>query len=133
MTKQEAAIIMAYTGTTLLTGEDFSIFHKYIEEKLERPVWTHEFADKAVWKQIKEASKEDFINLCKSLKNETNAQWEFVHYDPDYLVFSGTCTACKKKHESTDNVGKLPFCPHCGAQMNGEKMPVLIISGEEEQ
>lgn len=62
-----------------------------------------------------------------------NAQWEFVHYDPDYLIWAGTCTACKKKHESTDNVGKLPFCPHCGAQMNGEKMPVLIISGEEEQ
>lgn len=124
---------MAYTGTTLLTGDDFSIFHKYIEEKLKRPVWTHELADKAVWEQIKEASKEDFINLCKSLKNKTNAQWELVRYDPDYLVYSGTCTACKKKHESTDNVGKLPFCPHCGAQMNGEKMPVLIISGEEEQ
>ena len=67
MTKNEAAIIMAYTGTTLLTGEDFSIFHKYIEDKLERPVWTHELADKAVWEQIKEASREDFINLCKNL------------------------------------------------------------------
>lgn len=58
------------------------------------------------------------------------AQWEFVHYDPDYLVYSGTCTACKRKHESTDNVGKLPFCPHCGAQMNGVKAPVLISADE---
>lgn len=59
------------------------------------------------------------------------AQWEFVHYDPDYLVYSGTCTACKRKHESTDNVGKLPFCPHCGAQMNGVKAPVLISADED--
>lgn len=101
MTKQEAAIIMAYTGTTLLTGEDFSIFHKYIEEKLKRPVLTYKLADKVVEEQIKEASKEDLINLCKNLENETTAQWDFVHYDPDYLVYSGTCTACGKMHSSS--------------------------------
>ena len=66
MTKQEAAIIMAYTGTTLLTGDDFSIFHKYIEEKLKRPVWTHELADKAVEREIKEATREEFINTLKN-------------------------------------------------------------------
>lgn len=131
MTKQEAAIIMAFTGNTMLTGDDFSIFHKYIENKLKRPVWTHELGSDVVWEQIKEASKEDFINLCKSLKNETNAQWELVRYDPDYLVFSGTCTGCKQKHESTDNVGKLPFCPHCGAAMQGERVPKLISAEEE--
>ena len=117
---------MAYTGTTLLTGEDFSIFHKYIENKLKRPVWTHELGFDVVFEQIKEASKEDFINLCKSLKNETNAQWELVRYDPDYLVWSAKCTNCKKRHESTDNVGKLPFCPHCGAEMHGERIPRLF-------
>ena len=57
--------------------------------------------------------------------------WEYVHYDPDYLVFAGTCTACRKKHESTDNVGKLPFCPHCGAHMTGVKAPVLISADED--
>lgn len=126
MTKQEAAIIMAYTGKTMLTGDDFSIFHKYIENKLKRPVWTHELGFDVVFEQIKEASKEDFINLCKSLKNETNAQWELVRYDPDYLVWSAKCTNCKKRHESTDNVGKLPFCPHCGAEMHGERIPRLF-------
>lgn len=131
MTKQEAAIIMAYTGTTLLTGEDFSIFHKYIEEKLKRPVWTHELADKAVSEQIKEASKEDFINLCKSLINETNAQWELVRYDPDYLLWSAKCTNCNNRHESNENVGRLPFCPHCGAAMQGERVPKLISAEEE--
>ncbi len=59
------------------------------------------------------------------------SQWEFVHYDPDYLIWAGTCTGCKQKHESTDNVGKLPFCPHCGAHMNGVKAPVLITADED--
>lgn len=157
MTKQEAAIIMAYTEISMLTGHDFSIFRKYIEEKLKRPVWTHELADKAVWEQIKESSREDFINLCKSLKNDTNeladkaaweqikessfinlcksikngtnAQWEYVCYDSDYLMWTGTCTACHQRHESNENVGKLPFCPHCGAKMNGVRVPDLMISG----
>ena len=55
-----------------------------------------------------------------------HGQWELVRYDPDYLVWSAKCTNCKKRHESTDNVGKLPFCPHCGAQMNGERIPRLF-------
>ena len=44
---------MAYTGTTMLTGEDFSIFHKYIEDIMERPVWLHELADKAVVDELR--------------------------------------------------------------------------------
>jgi hypothetical protein len=60
MTKREAAIVSAYTG--FLVGE-FSEFHKYVEEILERPVFTHEMADSTTWLEIKEASKGDFINL----------------------------------------------------------------------
>lgn len=56
--------------------------------------------------------------------------WDFVHYDPDYLIWAGTCTVCGKKHESTENVGKLRFCPHCGSEMLGEKKPVLIAADE---
>lgn len=37
--------------------------HKYIEEKLGRSVWTHELADKITWEEIKQKSKEDFINI----------------------------------------------------------------------
>ena len=60
-------------------------------------------------------------------------QWEYVRYDPDYLTWSGTCTACHCKHESNEPVSKLSFCPHCGAKMNGEKKPVLIVSGEDQK
>lgn len=70
MTDREKAIITAYTGTTMLTGEKFSIFHKYIEDILGRSVWTHELADRSVWEEIKKKSKSDFLELCK---NEENA------------------------------------------------------------
>lgn len=67
MTKRECAIVSAYTG--VLCG-DFNEFHKYIEEKMGRPVYTHEFANKALWEVIRELSKEDFCNLGKESKDE---------------------------------------------------------------
>lgn len=66
MTKRECAIVSAYTG--IMCG-DFNEFHKYIEEIMKRPVYTHELADKKIWEKIKELSKEDFCNLSKENKN----------------------------------------------------------------
>lgn len=64
MRKIECAIIMAYTGAVMLTGEDIIIFYKYIENIMKRPVYTHELADEAIVKEIKARSKIDFIKLC---------------------------------------------------------------------
>lgn len=64
MTDREKAIIMAFTGVTMLTGKKFSIFHKYIEDLLGRPVQTIELAFKE--QEIKEKAKADFLNLCAS-------------------------------------------------------------------
>ena len=73
MTDKEKAVVMAFTGVTMLTGDKFSIFHKYIEDILERPVWSHELADSRVWEEIKEKSKSDFLALCREeTKDETN-------------------------------------------------------------
>jgi hypothetical protein len=55
MTKKEAVLVSAYTAT-LLTN-DFGDVHKFCEELLEKPIFTHEFADKKVWEQIKEKCK----------------------------------------------------------------------------
>ena len=65
MTDKEKAIVTAYTGITMLTGDKLSIFYEYIESILGRPVWTHELADKEVWNEIKEKSKADFLRLCR--------------------------------------------------------------------
>jgi len=60
MTTKEAAIVSAYTEVLL---GDFSELHKYIEEIMERPVFTHELASKSVTEEIKKRSKADFVNL----------------------------------------------------------------------
>ena len=64
MTKEEAAIISAFTGR--LIGE-FSDMHEYIEKVMNRPVWTHELADKSTMDEIRNAAKPDFINLHENL------------------------------------------------------------------
>lgn len=61
MTKEEKLIVSAYTGV-LMT--EFSDLHEFIEEKLGRPVWTHELANELVVEELKMAVKEDFLKLC---------------------------------------------------------------------
>lgn len=73
MTKQEAAIISAYTGIAMLTGKDFKIFTDYVEKILGRAIWTHEYPQCA--DEIKLKSKDDFLRLCENLDDYT---------DPDY-------------------------------------------------
>lgn len=62
MTKQEKIIVSAYTGVLMC---EFPDVHKYIEEKLGRPVWTHELANEDVWDLIREKTRDDFLKLCR--------------------------------------------------------------------
>ncbi len=64
MTDREKAIVMAYTGACMLTGDKFQIFHKYIEDIMGRPVFIHELAFESVANDIKKRAKADFIALC---------------------------------------------------------------------
>lgn len=63
MTKQEAVLVSAYTG--FLLTKDFSDVHKFCEDLLGRPVWTHEFASKAVQKEIQEKCKPMIIKMIE--------------------------------------------------------------------
>lgn len=65
MTREESAIISAYTG--ILAGP-FDAMHEYVEKIMGRPVFTHEFANRDIVEEIKDKSYEDFINLAKSVK-----------------------------------------------------------------
>jgi len=65
MTDREKAIVMAYTGVCMLTGNKFEIFHKYVEDIMGRPVWTHEMGVRSIINEIKEKSKGDFLALCR--------------------------------------------------------------------
>ena len=62
MTKREKLIVSAYTGV-LMT--DWSEFHKFIEERLGRPIFTHGFASKETQKELREVFKEDFLKICE--------------------------------------------------------------------
>ena len=67
MTKREAVVIQAYTGITMLVGDDFQIFAKYCEDLLGHPIFTHEYPD--LEEDIKELSKPDFIEICRNLED----------------------------------------------------------------
>lgn len=62
MTKQEKIVVSAYTGYLMC---DFSDMQEYIEEKLGRPVFTHELSDKKILQEIREKVKPDFIQICE--------------------------------------------------------------------
>jgi hypothetical protein len=71
VTDREAAIISAYTG--VLIGS-VSTLHVYVEEIMERPVWTHEMGSKDIAAEIKRRSKADFLAISVTVTSaELNA------------------------------------------------------------
>ena len=70
MTKYESAVIMAHTGVCMLTGEDFNIFHAYIEKLMGRPVQTFELAFDGISEELRQRSKDDFIKICSDIKED---------------------------------------------------------------
>jgi len=62
MTKKEKLIVTAYTGILMVSIDDFC---EYVEQLLGRQIFTHEYASHEIWEEIKEASKEDFVRLCR--------------------------------------------------------------------
>lgn len=61
MTRREAAIVAAYTGTMLGL---FSDMHEYIEEIMGRPVFVHELlGNTETANEVRDRAREDFFNL----------------------------------------------------------------------
>lgn len=68
MKKSEAVLISAYTG--FLLTKDFSDVHKYCEDVLGRPVFTHEFAIKEVHDDVKKALRKKIIELISNEEDD---------------------------------------------------------------
>ncbi len=66
MTDREKAIIMAYTGISMLSGDKIDEFYKYLSELYGRPVYTHEI----ITLDIEHKSKPDFLKLCEEEQPE---------------------------------------------------------------
>lgn len=65
--QRRLASISAYTGNLLC---EFDWFHQYVEEIMERPVWTHEFANEKIRLEIQKLSEEDFKEAINYLIEE---------------------------------------------------------------
>lgn len=70
MTKQECAIVEAYTGICMLSGENRKFFYRYVDKLFGRPVYTHE--QLGLMDEIKKRAAPDFLRLCmESVDAET--------------------------------------------------------------
>lgn len=94
---------------------DFHDVHKYIEEKLGRPAWTHEMASYNVQDEIKKAVKPDFISLCRNEASENeqnesageltaNELFRYIETLPEetYISFFRMMYAGMKKYRPLD-------------------------------
>lgn len=68
LTREQAAIIGAYTG---FTAGNFADVQRYADRLLGRPTWTHEFADPKFAEELRQKSKPDFLAIC----NEEKPEW----------------------------------------------------------
>ena len=65
LTKDQALVITGYTG---ILACSFSDFHEDVEKRLQRHVFTHEFASPIVMEKIKEAYEKDFMGMIGDYK-----------------------------------------------------------------
>ena len=65
MTKQEAIIVMGFTGVATVS---FGEFHGDVEKRLGHAVLTHQFGDEGFAEKVKELYKDDFISMCESVE-----------------------------------------------------------------
>lgn len=109
MTDREKCIVTAYTGV-LMT--DWSTFHGWVEDFMDQPVFSHEFASPAFPGSLKEKVKPEFLALCGP---EEEGEW--LDDGPDYK-----CSKCGTRF--SDEITfiqwecELPkYCPECGKKM----------------
>ena len=132
MTREEAILLSAYTG--FLLAPDFSEVHKFCEDTLGRPIWTHEFADSCVQKEIQEKLRPQIMELVQNIvalrpisRDHAEKAWrgEWI-YDPDTSYMY--CEICKHTICQTDYLdgNPPPFCEICGAPMTDEAVQMVL-------
>ena len=131
MTREEAILLSAYTG--FLLAPDFSEVHKFCENTLGRPIWTHEFARPALQNEIQEKLHPQIMELVQSISALRPARREQVEKvwrgkwigmtDDDGCTWY-ECSRCEHDLDSLEEPNH--FCPACGAPMTGEAVQMVM-------
>lgn len=79
MTKQECAIVTAYTEYSMLRGDDLKYLYRYLSEIIGRPVYSHEIP--AVCEQFRDRIKADFIALCRNASDDIEPEVPAIKAD----------------------------------------------------
>ena len=132
MTREEAILLSAYTG--FLLAPDFSEVHKFCEDTLGRPIWTHEFADRCVQKEIQAKLRPQIMELVQNI-----SALRPVSRDRIEKVWSGCheCSGCKlciwnetKKCNDCKNRNSFrplsDFCPRCGKPLTDAAVDMVM-------
>lgn len=107
MTDREKAIVMAYTGISMLEGDKLNAFYRYLTELYGRPVYTHEL----IALDIEHKSKPDFLKLCYE-EDPEQKKGKWMKND------NGTYS-CDKCHSWIPNEQHYyaRYCIYCGIKM----------------
>ena len=135
MTREEAILLSAYTG--FLLAPDFSEVHKFCEDTLGRPIWTHEFADRCVQKEIQAKLRPQIMELVQNIsalhpvsRERVDKVWRGEWMALDECSNEGVyCKRCKKKVyriEYANEKMRSPFCPACGAAQTDEAVEMVM-------
>ena len=131
MTREEAILLSAYTG--FLLAPDFSEVHKFCEDTLGRPIWTHEFADKDVQKEIQDKLRPQIMKLIQStnaLRPVSREQVEKVWRGEWKIITTHNgCTPdqdCVCSRCGASGIPDEAFCDSCGAPMTDEAVNMLL-------
>lgn len=140
MTKEEAILLSAYTGFLLVP--DFSDVHKFCEDTLGHPIWTHEFGDQDVQKEIQDKLRSQIMELIQNIsalrpvsrdrvekmRGEWIADGEKVPVDENGCPRDwAKCSVCGEyltASEEYDCTGH--FCPACGSPMTDKAVDMVM-------
>ena len=141
MTREEAILLSAYTGFLLV--QDFSDVHKFCEDTLGRSIWTHEFADEDVQKEIQDKLRPQIMKLIQSTnalrpvsREQVEKVWkgEWIGDNDEKVgtidgspIKSSTCSVCGNWLVGSDEYDcSGHFCPACGRAMTDEAVQTVM-------
>lgn len=128
MTREEAILLSAYTG--FLLAPDFSEVHKFCEDTLGRPIWTHEFADRCVQKEIQEKLRPQIMELVQNIaalrpvsREQIEKVWRAHWNESTHLGGFVYCSRCGYNALEANNY---TFCPKCGSPFTDEAVEIVV-------